>query len=128
MYSIVLILHSWLRGGDCARAWPPPRRRRRRRKRSQREDRAALHDRDGSADAARPAALLLLSPNTTAMFADFGAAMRDPVARFWAVEHVTTMMVAVVFAHLGRVLARKAPTPAAEAARVCSSALVSPHC
>jgi hypothetical protein len=51
------------------------------------------------------------SPNTTAMFADFGAAMRDPVARFWAVEHISLMLVAVVLAHVGRVLARKAATP-----------------
>lgn len=56
---------------------------------------------------------LFISPNTTAMFGDFGAAMRDPVARFWAVEHVTLMLVAIVLAHVGRVLARKAPSPAA---------------
>ena len=31
---------------------------------------------------------LVLSPNTSAIFGNFGAAMRDPVARFWAVEHV----------------------------------------
>jgi hypothetical protein len=37
--------------------------------------------------------------------------MRDPVARFWAVEHVCMMVVAVVLAHVGRVLARKAATP-----------------
>ena len=32
---------------------------------------------------------LVLSPTTAAIFGDFGAAMRDPVARFWAVEHVS---------------------------------------
>lgn len=53
-----------------------------------------------------------LSPNTAAIFSDFGAAMRDPVARFWAVEHISLMLFAVVMAHLGRVLARKAATPA----------------
>ena len=65
MYSIVLILlHSWLRwaalflpaggepGGDRARHRP------------QREGRAALHDRDGSADADRAPALRFLSPTT----------------------------------------------------------------
>ncbi|MGE3178092.1 MAG: hypothetical protein AB7O32_11520 [Vicinamibacterales bacterium] len=56
---------------------------------------------------------LFISPNTTAMFRDFGAAMRDPVARFWAVEHVTLMFVAIVAAHVGRVLGRKAASPAA---------------
>lgn len=55
---------------------------------------------------------LFISPNTTAMFRDFGAAMRDPVSRFWAVEHVTLMVFAVVIAHVGRVLGRKAATPA----------------
>jgi uncharacterized membrane protein HdeD (DUF308 family) len=49
-----------------------------------------------------------LSPNTKAILNDFGAAMRDPVARFWAVEHVTTMILAVAIAHVGRVLGRRA--------------------
>jgi hypothetical protein len=61
---------------------------------------------------------LVLSPNTQAIFADFGAAMRDPVARFWAVEHVTLMLFAVVMAHLGRVLARRAAAPAAKRKRL----------
>ena len=59
-----------------------------------------------------------LSPTTTAMFGDFGAAMRDPAARFWAVEHITMMIGAVALAHVGRVLARKAPTPAAKRTRL----------
>jgi hypothetical protein len=61
-----------------------------------------------------------LSPTTYAIFHDtgFGAAMKDPVARFWAVEHVTLMLVAIVVAHLGRVLARKAATPAAKRTRL----------
>ena len=49
----------------------------------------------------------LLSPYTAAAMNDFGAAMRDPVLRFWAVEHLTLMLSAVILAHLGRVLARK---------------------
>ncbi|OFW22450.1 MAG: hypothetical protein A3H97_02350 [Acidobacteria bacterium RIFCSPLOWO2_02_FULL_65_29] len=59
-----------------------------------------------------------LSPYTTGAFQDFGAAMRDPIARFWAVEHLTMMLAAVVFAHLGRILARKAATPAARRTRL----------
>ena len=55
-----------------------------------------------------------LSPNTRAMIADLGAAMRDPVARFWAVEHVGTMTLAVIAAHVGRVLARRAKTSSAQ--------------
>jgi hypothetical protein len=49
----------------------------------------------------------LLSPYTAAAMKDFGAAMRDPMLRFWAVEHLTTMVSAVVLVHVGRVLARK---------------------
>ena len=59
-----------------------------------------------------------LSPNTKAIFGNFGAAMRDPVARFWAVEHVSLMVFAVVMAHVGRVLARKAASPAARRKRL----------
>lgn len=61
---------------------------------------------------------LWLSPTTSAIFDDFGAAMRDPVARFWAVEHTALMLFAVVMAHVGRVLARTAPTPAAKRSRL----------
>jgi hypothetical protein len=54
-----------------------------------------------------------LSPTTRAILNDFAGAMRDPVARFWAVEHVTTMLLAVAIAHVGRVLARRAKSPRA---------------
>jgi hypothetical protein len=53
------------------------------------------------------------SPMTQAAFADFGAAMGDSVMRFWAVEHIAGMLVAVAFAHIGRVRARKATYPEA---------------
>ena len=49
----------------------------------------------------------MLSPYTAAAMNDFGAAMRDPVLRFWAVEHLTMMLAAVILVHVGRVLARK---------------------
>jgi hypothetical protein len=61
---------------------------------------------------------LALSPNTQAIFGNFGAAMRDPVARFWAVEHVSLMVFAVVMAHVGRVLAKKAASPTASRTRL----------
>jgi hypothetical protein len=60
----------------------------------------------------------VLSPTTAAIRQDFGGAMRDPVARFWAVEHLTLMLVAVAVAHVGRVLARKAATPGAKRTRM----------
>jgi hypothetical protein len=54
---------------------------------------------------------LVVSPNMVAIRANFGAAMRDPVARFWAVEHITSMLVAVILVHVGRVLGRKSTSP-----------------
>ena len=44
----------------------------------------------------------VLSPITWAAFQDFGGAMKDPVARFWAVEHAFGMIVAITLAHIGR--------------------------
>jgi hypothetical protein len=55
----------------------------------------------------------VLSPMTRAALMDMGSAMRDPVTRFWAVEHITMMIVAVVLAHVGRARVRKAAAPAA---------------
>lgn len=50
----------------------------------------------------------VLSPITTKALSDFGAAMADAGARFWAVEHIFTMIVAVALAHIGRSRAKKA--------------------
>jgi heme A synthase len=54
-----------------------------------------------------------LSPFTTEAMKNFGAAMADSNLRFWAVEHITSMFGAVIVAHIGRALARKASSPAA---------------
>lgn len=54
--------------------------------------------------------LLLLF--TTNAFNDFGATMRDSVARFYAVEHGTIMIAAIALAHIGRAKLRKAADPA----------------
>ncbi|SRR6266487_4408376 len=61
---------------------------------------------------------LWLSPNMQPILSDFGAAMKDPALRFWAVEHVSAMFGAVVLAHAGRVLARKAKTADAKRTRL----------
>jgi hypothetical protein len=61
---------------------------------------------------------LAVSPNMRPILADFGAAMKDPALRFWAVEHTATMFAAIALAHVGRVLARKAPTPDAKRMRL----------
>jgi hypothetical protein len=54
---------------------------------------------------------LVISPNMAAIRSNFGEAMKVASLRFWAVEHVTIMIVAVMLVHVGRVLARKAATP-----------------
>jgi heme A synthase len=59
-----------------------------------------------------------VSPNMKEILAHFGDAMKDPATRFWAVEHITAMFAAVVVAHVGRVLARKARTPASKRTRL----------
>jgi hypothetical protein len=66
---------------------------------------------------------LVLSPFTASALNDFGAAMRDPALRFWAVEHASLMFFAVVIVHVGRVLARTARTPQSRRTRqiVCFS-------
>lgn len=49
-----------------------------------------------------------LSPVTTGAFKDFGAAMSDSNARFFAVEHISVMIVAIIVAHIGRSRSKKA--------------------
>jgi len=115
MYTTILILHSWLRwlallAGvvatiAAARDTTPL-------------GQKSAADRWGlvlmiSLDLQLLLGLLLyfvVSPVMAAIRADFGAAMRNPAARFFAVEHITMMLAAIVLAHVGRVLARKATT------------------
>jgi hypothetical protein len=118
MYTTVLTLHSWIRwialvAGVGATL-------------------AALRNREGSAERWGLIAVttldlqmllglvlyLVLSPFTMQAMADFGAAMKTPQLRFWAVEHVSMMFLAVILAHAGRVLARKAKTPQARRTRL----------
>ena len=121
MYSIILILHSWLRWaalaaglGATLTALPGS------------ESSSSPVDRWGLAfvvvlDLQLLLGLILylgLSPSTTAAFRDFGAAMQSPSLRFWAVEHSTMMLAAVALAHVGRVLARKAKRTASKRVRL----------
>ena len=54
-----------------------------------------------------------VSPITTQIiFPNFGGAMANSVLRFWAVEHLLGMVIAVALAHVGRVKARNATTDA----------------
>jgi hypothetical protein len=51
---------------------------------------------------------IFLSPITRTAFQNFGAAMQVPDVRFFAIEHIFYMFLAVVFVHVGSVLSRKA--------------------
>jgi hypothetical protein len=42
--------------------------------------------------------------------ADFGAAMKDDSLRFYAVEHISMMLIAVVLVHIGRAKSKKSKT------------------
>jgi heme A synthase len=122
MYTVVLVVHSWLRwlalvsGFGAALAAIMGR--------VQGRDSAA--DRWGlilmiALDIQMLLGLLLylvVSPNMREILTHFGDAMKDPSTRFWAVEHVTAMFAAVVVAHVGRVLARKAVSPDAKRKRL----------
>jgi len=109
MYTIILALHSWLRwlalfAGIAATIAAS-----RDASSGNRSDRLGLIL-TATLDTQLLLGLLLyfvVSPNMAEIRAHFGESMKDPVARFWAVEHITTMLGAVVAAHVGRVLARK---------------------
>lgn len=114
MYPVVLSLHSWLRWvvlltglvvvirAFGRRPW------------------TSIDDRVGAAfvgvlDLQLVLGLLLyawLSPITSAAFADMGAAMKVSAMRFWLVEHVFGMVVAIALAHVGRARIRRAPDAA----------------
>ncbi|RIJ49140.1 cytochrome B [Maribellus luteus] len=49
-----------------------------------------------------------VSPITKAAFQNFGAAMKNPDLRFYAVEHILLMVVALVLIHIGRSKSKKA--------------------
>jgi hypothetical protein len=59
-----------------------------------------------------------VSPVMEGIRANFAAAMPNPQLRFWAVEHVTGMVLALILVHVGRVLSRKAASPAARRTRL----------
>lgn len=115
MHQLALLLHSWVRwiaiiSGALAVL-------------------AVFNSRDGREASASPMARIftialdvqfllgLVLLFTLNLFADMGATMRSPIARFYAVEHPTMMIAGVAFAHMGKVLARKALTPAAARTR-----------
>ncbi len=56
----------------------------------------------------------VLSPITTAALKNFGAAMSNPDMRFFGLEHVLYMVLALACAHLGSILSRRAPSDTAK--------------
>jgi len=122
MYSLVLVLHSWIRwmalvagvGVTLAAL------------RGKVQGDSSIADRWAMAammglDVQMLLGLILylgLSPNMREILNHFGDSMRRADTRFWAVEHITTMIVAVALSHVGRVLARRAATPAAKRTRL----------
>ena len=54
-----------------------------------------------------------LSPYTRLMLSDPAAVMKDATLRFFSVEHVSVMLLAVAFAHIGKVRAARAATDTA---------------
>ena len=122
MYTTVLALHSWIRwialiaavGTTLAAV------------RGKVEGPRSLADRWGMIammvlDTQLLLGLILyfvVSPNMQEILHNFGAAMKDPATRFWAVEHTASMFAAIALAHVGRVLARKASTTSAKRTRL----------
>ena len=49
-----------------------------------------------------------VSPITQAAFNDFGAAMKNSDLRFYAVEHISLMVIALILIHIGRAKTKKA--------------------
>lgn len=119
MYTALLFLHSWLRwlvilagvaalgsavaGVSTRRAWLPA-------------DNLRLGLFAHSLDLQMLIGLVLyifLSPVTRSGFENISLTMRDPILRFFVVEHLTGMVVAIALAHVGRARVRKAVDAAA---------------
>jgi hypothetical protein len=119
MYTALLFLHSWIRwlvilagvaalGGAAGgvagrRAWLPV-------------DSIRLAVFTHSLDVQLLIGLILyafLSPVTRSGFENMQLTMRDPILRFFVVEHLTGMVIALALAHVGRARARKVSDAAA---------------
>lgn len=49
-----------------------------------------------------------LSPITSNAFGGYSSPMKDPVIRYWAVEHISVMVLAAILAQVGRTISKKA--------------------
>jgi mono/diheme cytochrome c family protein len=71
---------------------------------------------------------LFLSPITRVAIQDPGAAMRSSVLRFFLIEHVLSMTLALVAAHVGRVRMRRATSGPEKHQRTASGVLIALLC
>lgn len=113
IYAAVLTLHSWIRwlvlltgiaafgraaaGASRSKPWRPS------------DDRAGFWF-VMALDTQVLLGILLyafLSPLTHLAFGDFGAAMKNPALRFWAVEHAAGTFLGLALAHIGRARTRR---------------------
>jgi hypothetical protein len=123
MAAVLLVAHSWLRwvalllgalavvravaGRTSGRPWSAA-------------DGAAGRWYTRALDVQALVGLLLyfgFSPYLTVAGQDLGRAMATPAIRFWLVEHLTVMLVALALAHVGAVRIRTAATDAARFGR-----------
>jgi hypothetical protein len=51
-----------------------------------------------------------MSPIIKEAFSDMGSAMKDSDLRFWAVEHILGMIIAIALVQIGRIKSKKATT------------------
>ena len=62
--------------------------------------------------------LYFISPVMEPALADMGAAMKDSVLRFWAVEHITTRIIGITLITVGYSTAKRATTDKAKYTRI----------
>ncbi|MFT3926656.1 MAG: cytochrome c [Myxococcales bacterium] len=117
LYPVVLFIHSWLRWVVLLAAlWSLVASAR---ARSQKREWNVQDERRGRlfvglVDAQFTLGFLLyvwLSPIVRGAFADMGVAMRSAPLRFFAVEHITAMFIAVACVHIAQVRARRKEQP-----------------
>ena len=54
--------------------------------------------------------LYFISPVVKVALSDFGASMKDPILRFWGIEHMLSMVIVIGIITLGRIMTKKATT------------------
>ncbi len=62
--------------------------------------------------------LYFISPTVRVALSDMGQAMQDTVARFWAVEHILTNLIAIILITIGYSTAKRAATDRAKFTRI----------